>query len=638
MGTMLALYYRELTGEGQHVDVSIQESIYPNLLHAPLMWEYFKVNLHRQGAFRPVVRGTNRQRLLHRCKDGYVDFMTFGGKTGAPINRALVSLMDKEGMAPDFLKNFDWENFDVVAMGQEELDKMIEPMDKFFSQHSKAELYTMAIESKVMALYPVATMEDIINDSQLKARDFWKEVKHSRLGNIPTYPGAFVKFSETPCRIRYPAPLIGEHTGEINRELNLSEGRTHQDYFKGGKAKKRALEGIKVADFSWVVMGPLISKLLADHGAEVIRVETRTQPCHLRLAGPFKGEQSLNSSGFFAVFNNDKQSISINLKNPQGREIAREIVKWADVVIENFTPGTMKKWDLDYPNLRKIKPEIIMLSLSIQGQDGPHASLPGFGWSTSSLGGFTHLTGWPDREPSIVFGAYLDIPSAYLGGAAILAALMYRARTGRGQHLDLTQYEVAMNLLATDILDFVLNGRTTSRMGNRCTYASPHGAYPCKGEDRWCAISVFSNEEWKNFCQVIGSPLWAQDPKFSTLASRKQYEDELDDLVGNWTRNFTSHEVMEKMQAVGVAAGAVQTCEDLFGDPQLAHRRHFWELEHSEIGSHKCLSPGFRLSKSPHELRKAAPCLGEHTEYVCNKILGISDEEFVELLASGVFD
>ena len=234
--------------------------------------------------------------------------------------------------------------------------------------------------------------------------------------------------------------------------------------------------------------------------------------------------------------------------------------------------------------------------------------------------------------------AYTDIVSHYFAVAALVAALDYRHRTGKGQHIDLSQYETSVQFIAPLLLDFIVNNHVPGRAGNRDENAAPHGVYPCKGKDRWCAISVFSDKQWEGFCQATGNPEWSQNDKFGTLSRRKENEDELDDLIAGWTRNFSAEEVMEMMQSNGIPSGVVSNCQDLYQNRQLQYRHHFVELEHPEIGRHYYENPPFILSKTPAEIKRPSPCLGEHNEYFYTKILGMTDEEFVRFLADGVFE
>ncbi len=402
---------------------------------------------------------------------------------------------------------------------------------------------------------------------------------------------------------------------------------------------RQALEGVKVADFTWAVAGPFATKYLAEHGAQVVKIETGTHLCPLRTTGPYKDNiPGVDRSGHFANYNDNKYGIALNLRHPRAREVARKIVAWADVVWENFGPGMMSRWSLGYDDLRQIKSDIIMVSSCLQGQTGPHAALRGHGTHLSGLSGFFNISGWPGRGPVLPYGPYTDIIAARLTTAVLLAALDYHRRTGEGQYIDLSQYEAALQFLAPLLLDFIVNGRVAEREGNRCSYAAPHGAYPCKGEDKWCVIAVFTDEEWERFCQVIGNLPWTKDTRFNTLLNRKRNEEELDRLVAEWTKNFTAEEIMVTLQSSGIAAGMVHTCEDIGQDPQLKYRHQYWQLKHPVIGEYACDSPGFRLSKTPVELHRPSPCLGEHTEYVCTKILGMPDDKFFELLQAGVFE
>ena len=402
----------------------------------------------------------------------------------------------------------------------------------------------------------------------------------------------------------------------------------------------RALfEGVRILDFTWAYVGPVAVKYLADQGAEVIHVESSTRPDPIRAAPPFKdGIPGIDRSAYPACFNNNKYSLALNLKHPRAKEIMGRLINWADIVAESFAPGAMARLGISYDNLVKIKPSIIMYSTSQQGQTGRHSKIAALGTQLVALSGFTQLTGWSDRGPTGPFGPYPDTIAPPIGAAAIAAALDYRRRTGRGIHIDLSQYEAAINFLAPVILDYTVNKRIQRAQGNHCPYAAPHGIFPCKGENRWCAIAVFTDEEWQALCEAMGNPQWVRRPEFATLLQRKKNEDQLEQQLARWTINYTAEEIMYKLQGVGVPAGVVEKAEDVQNDPQLAHRHYFWQLGHREIGKHTYEGPPFRLSKTPAELNRAGPCLGQDTEYVCRNILGISEELFSRLSADGVFE
>lgn len=398
---------------------------------------------------------------------------------------------------------------------------------------------------------------------------------------------------------------------------------------------RSALEGIKVASFCWIGAGPLAIKYFGMWGATVVRIESHTRPDLLRLMSPFKdGVVGVDNSAWGANINSSIYSVSLNLNKPRGREIALKLIQWADVVGENFAPGTMKKWDLDYESVRKVKSDIIYFSTSQLGQTGPHTGFIGFGYQAAALAGFTYISGWPDRGPIPFQGAYTDFTSARLGALAILAALDYKRRTGKGQFIDLSQMESCCHLLAPPIMDYFTTGRVMGRYGNRVDFAAPHGVYPCQGEDRWCAITVFTDEEWQAFCRALGEQRWIGDPRFATLTARKENEDELDELIAQWTKNHPAEEVEALMQAGGIAASAVESTKDLFEDPQIEHRGFFRQLKHSAIGFHTYRGPAFRLSKAP-DCQFPGPALGEHNEWVLKDLLGLSDEEIAEGLIDG---
>ena len=295
----------------------------------------------------------------------------------------------------------------------------------------------------------------------------------------------------------------------------------------------------------------------------------------------------------------------------------------------------MKKLGLDYDSVKRIKPDIIYFGTCVGGQYGPLATFRAYGHQVGALAGVSHLMGWSDRPPAGVPFAYTDWISPRFAVSAILAALDYRRRTGKGQHIDQSQFETTLHFFAPVIMDYAINGRIMERNGNHLPCAVPHGAYRCRGEDRWVAIAVFADEEWQRFCKAIGEPDWTKEPRFATLKARKEHEDELDALVEEWTINYTAEQVMALMQAAGVCAGVVQSTKDLFEDPQLRHREHFRYLEHAVIGKHAYDNLAFRLSKTPN-CQRAAPVLGAHNEYVLKELLGMGDDEIADLLAKRV--
>ena len=396
-----------------------------------------------------------------------------------------------------------------------------------------------------------------------------------------------------------------------------------------------SLKGIKIVEFAAFAAGPAVGKHLADHGATVVHIESRVRPDGFRAHyPPYKDNiHGLNRSGLFALCNNDKLDITLNLKKvPKATELAKRIVRWADVVIENFSPGTMARLGLDYDNLKKVKPDLIMLSSSNLGQSGPHAHHAGFGSQLSSLAGFTHLTGYPGGPPQILYGPYIDYIAVAYGAVAILAALDYKRRTGKGNYIDTAQYETGLQYLAPILLDYKVNGNIASRNANRDPHAAPHGAFPCKGEDSWCALSIHSDAEWQALCRVMGTPPWSADPKFSTHELRKANEDDLDRNMGEWTSRHTALEIMETLQSAGIRAGVVNTMKDIYCDPQLSQRPQWVELEHPEIGKMHYQRPPFLLTQTPPGPSRRDPLLAEHNDHFYRSLLGLSDQEYTRLV------
>jgi crotonobetainyl-CoA:carnitine CoA-transferase CaiB-like acyl-CoA transferase len=391
---------------------------------------------------------------------------------------------------------------------------------------------------------------------------------------------------------------------------------------------RQVFEGIKVAEFAAVAAGPAIGKHMADHGALVVHVESYERPDGFRLNyPPYKDNKyGLNRAGSFAICNNNKYGVTIDLKAKEGVDLALELIEWSDVVIENFTPGTIKKLGIGYEEMKRVNPRIILFSTCNQGQTGPHAFHPGFGSHLSSLCGFTYVTGYPDRLPCIL-GPYVDFVAVGYGVIAVTAALEHRRRTGEGQWIDLAQYEAGVQFMIPALLEYSTNHRVVERDGNRHPFAAPHNTYRCKGDDRWCAVSVFNDEEWKALCECMGRDELISDPKFKTIPARKEHEDEVDKEVGNWTLGLTPEEVFKKLQDNGVKAGIVQTIGDLFADPQLRHRSFWVPLDHPEIGRCHAEGPPFALSKTPFKIDRPAPMIGEHNELVFKTFLTAGKKE-----------
>ena len=404
---------------------------------------------------------------------------------------------------------------------------------------------------------------------------------------------------------------------------------------------KLPLEGIRIADFTWVGAGPFVTKALADHGAEVIKVESATRVDVIRLMHPCAGGvPGVNRGGYYSNRNSSKKAITLNLKNPKGLEVAKRLIAICDVVADNFTAGTMDKLGLGYEVGRKIKPDIIYISMPMQGSGGPHTFHRGYGVTIGALSGFYNLIGYPDRDPVGTGTNFPDhVPNPTHASISIMAALIHRQHSGHGQFIEMSQFESTMNLFGSALLDYAVNGREAIRLGNRLPYASPHGVYPCKGDDRWCAITCFNEEEWLALCQAMDLAQLANDSRFATLRARLSHADELDQEISAWTLEWEPFNLMNYLQSKGVAAGVVEDARDTIErDEQLEARGHWVYLDHPEMGKSLYDGPPYRLSKTTGYLRSYAPLLGEHTREVCFEVLGMDKSEFDELKQAGAFE
>jgi benzylsuccinate CoA-transferase BbsF subunit len=401
-----------------------------------------------------------------------------------------------------------------------------------------------------------------------------------------------------------------------------------------------ALAGLEVVEFGGFAAGPAIGKHLGDHGAEVIHVESR-----LRLDGfrtnypPYAGNRpGLERAAMFAITNNDKLGITLNLKVPAAHDIARRLIERADVVVENFTPGTMERLGLDHASMSERNPGLITLSTCNQGATGPHAGRAGFGTHLTALSGFTHLTGWPDRAPALLWGPYIDYIAVAYGAVAVLAALDERSRTGRGCHVDLSQYETGVQVLAPVLAAWFAGGQVAERAGNRHVTAVPHAVFPCAGDERWCAISVHDDDEWRRLRAALGEPKWAAEAALDRAEGRRAAEARLEERIAEWTRARPRAEVVAALRAAAVHVAPVNDMRDLFADEQLVHRRAFRQLEHAEMGRHSVPGPSFVLPATPDRVESAAPLLGQHNREVLCGILGLSEDDVARLEAEGALE
>ena len=642
-GTLLALRQRRITGRGAHVDQAMRDTGMWMLTHTYQFYDLLGVNLHRYGSQRDM-GGAVRLPNVYRCRDGYVVWLFQTGHIGGKNTAALVEWMLAEGQAPDWLLDQDWMTFELITAGQELVGRLAQVFGAFFATKSKHDLLEWALPRGVM-LAPVQTLRDVLDDTQLAARESWREVKP---------PGA-----QTPVRIPGPPIRLGlgaweprpnDERGTMNDEWATrrdTERSTPNVEFAGAPFHRSSfiihhsalpLSGIRVLDFSTTVAGPSAVRHLADFGAQVIKIESEAHPDTLRFATPYPERiPGLNRSGYFAAYNAGKLSFALNLHQPGADDILRRLVEQSDVLVEAYVPGVAARLGFGYEQVRAWNPRIIMASHCLQGQWGPHARHRGYGQIASAMSGWYDLTGFAGGEPLGPYSAYTDFISWPFLLSAILVALEARERTGEGQYIDHAQIETSVHFLAPALLDLQLSGRMASRRGNHEDYAAPNNAYRCAGEDRWLALTVTNDEQWRALCAAWDHPDAAADPRFATHAARTAHEDELDALIAGWTAAEEPFALAERLQAAGVPAGVVYKAEDLFADPQLQHRRFFRRLDHAELGNHAVHGQSFRITGVEAGPFRAAPLLGEHTFEICREVLQMTEDEIAENIARGVF-
>ncbi len=402
--------------------------------------------------------------------------------------------------------------------------------------------------------------------------------------------------------------------------------------------RRPVLEGLRVVDFSMGWAGPLAAMLLSDFGAQIIKVESITHLDWWRsdFTGGDPDDRPYEKVSQFIGVNRNKFDCTLDMTNPRALELVKDLISIADVLVENFTPRVMKNFGLTYEAVSEINPSLVMLSMPAFGSSGPWRDYGAYGNTIDVLAGVAGLTGWPDRSPILASNAYGDPVSGIGGAIGLLMALVARRRTGRGQHVELCHQDLTIHHVSQTLMDFVMNGRVATRQGNRHPWMSPHGVYPCKGEDSWIAIAVATEDEWLSLCRVLDHPEAATDPRFLDLSSRSKNQDELDALLGQWTAGWEKSDLARRLQEAGVSAEPVNADADMLDDPQMAARSNYVWQDRKYVGNHPYPGVTARLSATPGEICMPAPTLGEHNQFVLGEVLGISHKEIESLQAEGV--
>jgi crotonobetainyl-CoA:carnitine CoA-transferase CaiB-like acyl-CoA transferase len=588
----LAAHWARLThGLGQHVDVSVQEVAFSRCTNSILVWQFDRRKLHRVGG--ALNYGLATVRCIWPLKDGWCFHTLMTGRFGAPANAALSEWMEAAG-ADNPLRGVDWLKYNRATLDRQVRQVWETAIEAFFRTRTKSEIAGEGRRRGINATV-IGEPADALHDAHLAERRFWSV--HDGL----KVPGRFLSFSEGT-----QAAEVAPHA--VPRVL-------------GG-----CLAGIRVLDFSWALVGSITTKTLGDLGAEVIKVESRTRPCLSRLDVQVSASKpgNFDDKPWFAHLNSSKKSLALDMKRPESREVLEPLIRWADVVVENFSPGTMTKLGLDYASLCRYRPDIIMVSGSVYGQSGPLSQEWGVDGTGAALSGRTFLTGWPDRDP-VIPGAvpFGDVIVPYVMAAGTAAALAHRRASGRGCHIDASMYEICVQQMHDAMVDTQRQGRP-QRQGNTDAHYFHQGVYPTAGHDRWIAISCATAEEWERLLSFAGLP-HGQMPAASTLPLQQ------------WSSGQSGPELMRGLQAAGIRAGVVQDIEDLIEhDPQLAARGSLTMLEHPLLGPFAHMRTPLSLSRNPVALTPA-PKLGEHSHLVARELSGLTESRVLALEQAGVF-
>lgn len=598
---------------GQLVDVSAQECVAQATENAVQYLDCEGYVRHRNGASPREAGGG-----LFRCADGYVYVLsTMGGHDLSWLK--VVEWLEEGGVdEASILREPEWSS-GRYRVEDEAIETFARLFEKFAATRTKIDLYQEG-QARGISVAPVSSPQDLLANPQLVARGFFREwdLDDQRV----LIPGAPYRFASSEIGPRVP-------------HLPWSARPAPPVSSSSGPSVDGPLAGLRIADFTWVGAGPFLTKPLGDHGADVIKVESRTRTDPIRSMKPFKdGIKGVNRSGYFANRNSSKRSICLDLKSEEGLTLARELIARSDVVVNNFSAGTMEGLGLGYADARALNPRIVYLDMPMQGVTGPHSGYRGFGLTIGALSGFLDSAGWADRPPVGTGTNYPDhVPNPLHGAIAILAALWRRRRTDRGEYIELSQLESTVNAIGPAVLAAQLDNRSSVRAGNEDQHARPHGVYPSRGDDSWVAIAVQSPAQW----ETLGRALRLADDVIGGRAEELDGEQlaTIDRAIAGATAQREGDELAAELRTAGIPASVVNSSRGLLSDIQLVAREHWVTLDHPEMGPSVYDGIPYRLSKTPGRLYSPAPLLGEHTEEVCERLLGADPADYERWATEG---
>ncbi len=611
---LAAVYGRKNTGVGQQVDVSCAEVIAASFVGGQNIGGYAQDGKFdsRTGVGMPL----GAPATILPCKDGHVWMLALEPGQWNGIAKVMGD--------PEWMQT---EMFQDMFSRAENADLIYPLIEEWTMQHGKHEIMEkcQAAGAPVTAVF---TVKEAAEHPHLRERGYIVDLEHAALGNLRML-GAPFKLSETPGGPKRAAPLLGEDNHEV-----LGALATPRHAETAAVAGARPLDGIRVANFGWVWAGPVVGQTLGFLGAEVYKVESNIRVDMTRRLPPFGGGEtgpnySLSNHACWA----GNGSVTINFKSEEGLALARQLIMESDVVIENFGPGVMDKIGIGYQEMKKRKPDIVMLSMQGAGTYGPLMNTRTYGLSLTSLTGLDSLTGYCDGPPLPVENAFSDPFTGIFGAFAIVTALNHRDQSGKGQYIDFSQQEAVMQMVGPAFMDYVMNGRVAGPLGNRhpLAAAAPHGVFRCTGDDRWISIAVECEADWTSLVAFMGNPDWADSPEFVSLERRLDNIEMLHEQINLWTANWDDRELAQQLQNAGVAAAPVLNVGDLLHDPHYTERKTYIEVDHP-LGFRETIYGSYvKLSHSPVTVRPG-PVIGQDNEYVFKQILGLSDERYSDLV------
>jgi crotonobetainyl-CoA:carnitine CoA-transferase CaiB-like acyl-CoA transferase len=615
IGVLLAIRRRLQTGRGDHIDISLQEVWVSSLDHVMVRYFYEGVIPERMG-------GThwNGSFSIFPCRDGHILISLFSGW------ETIVELMATEGMEEDLLD----ERWKDDGFRLKNLDHVIETIGRWTGIHSKWELFELG-QLLRLPWAPVLSPLEVIKSPQLNERGFFIEIEGAKNGQLIHFPGHPFRFTHIKLFKWKRAPYPGEDNYLCHKEYPWATGVSNHyfpDRVSANESDMEILKGIRIVDFTWLLAGPYATRILADFGAEVIKIQSKKTS---------RGGES-NLTGYFNHYNRNKKGITLDMNHQEAREIFLRLVSISDIVVENFSPRVMKNWGLNYERLKEVNPQIIMLSMSAMGQTGPWKDFVALGPTIHALTGLTYLTSFSENVPLGPGFSYADIVSALYGTFSILIALEYRRITGKGNYIDLSEYEAMCALLGPTFIDLLSNGKEARPFGNRSPHfpAGHEGCYRCAGNNRWCVINIFDDDQWNRLCRAMGKLELLQDCRFSNPSKRMQNSDELEREIEEWSLKHDPDDIVKILQKEGIPAGIVQNARDLFKDPHLQSRGFFISIDHPILGNNFTETSPIRFSHYKFHKWKGAPILGEDNRYVYIDLLGLKEDELLSLMKKEV--